>query len=316
MKTVAMALFPDFLLLDMAGPFEVFSVANRFLPENKGYQLLTIGTEERLVRASNGVTVQTDLTIADGCEPYDLLLVPGGPGAYNATFPTLTAWLKLAVKRSQLYGSICTGAFILGEAGLLDEHHVTTHWNYTERLSKRYPKAQVGTGQIYIKDRRLVTSGGVTAGIDMALAIVAEDHGKKVAVDIAKVLLVAMKRQGGQAQFSPMVAALAEQDTPINKVQTYVLAHLDEEFTVERMAGIAGMSARNFARIFSRDVQMTPMEFLQHARIDRARSLLESTDLPLKTVAYRAGLGSTRHMRFLFSEKLGLTPIQYRQQFG
>jgi transcriptional regulator GlxA family with amidase domain len=316
MKTVAMVLFPEFLLLDMAGPFEVFSVANRFLPANTGYQVVTIGSEERLVRASNGVTVQTDSTMADGCEPYDLLLVPGGPGAYNNSYPALTAWLKIAVLRSKLYGSICTGAFILGEAGLLDDHQVTTHWNYTERLSKRFPNANVGTDQIYIKDRRLVTSGGVTAGIDMALAIVAEDHGKKVAVDVAKVLLVAMKRQGGQAQFSPMLAALAEQDTPINKVQTYVLAHLDEEFTVERMASLAGMSARNFGRIFSRDVQMTPMEFLQHARIDRARSLLESTDLPLKTVAYRAGLGSTRHMRFLFSEKLGLTPIQYRQQFG
>ncbi len=316
MKTVAMVLFPDFLLLDMAGPFEVFSVANRFLPENHHYQVLTIGSEQRLVRASNGVTVQTDLTIADGCEPYDLLLVPGGPGAYNERYPAVTAWLKIAVQRCSLYGSICTGAFILGEACLLDDHQVTTHWNYTERLAKRFPKARIGTDQIYVKDRRLLTSGGVTAGIDMALAVVAEDHGKKVAVDVAKVLLVAMKRQGGQAQFSPMLAALAEQDSPINKVQTYVLAHLDEEFSVERMASLAGISARHFTRLFSRDVQMTPMEFLQHARIDRARNLLESTDLPLKTVAYRAGLGSTRQMRFLFNEKLGLTPIQYRQQFG
>ncbi len=316
MKTVAMVLFPEFLLLDMAGPFEVFSVANRFLPESEHYQVLTIGSEQRLIRASNGVTVQTDLTMADGCEAYDLLLVPGGPGAYNERFPAVTAWLKTAVQRCSLYGSICTGAFILGEACLLDDHQVTTHWNYTERLAKRFPKARIGTDQIYVKDRRLLTSGGVTAGIDMALAVVAEDHGKAVAVDVAKVLLVAMKRQGGQAQFSPMLAAVAEQDSPINKVQTYVLAHLEEDFSVERMASLAGMSARHFARLFSRDVQMTPMEFLQHARIDRARSLLESTDLPLKTVAYRAGLGSTRHMRFLFSEKLGLTPIQYRQQFG
>lgn len=316
MKTVAMVLFPNFLLLDMAGPFEVFSVANRFLPEDDWYQVLTISSQEHLVRASNGVTVHTDLTLADGCEAYDLLLVPGGPGAYNERFPEVSAWLKLAVQRCALYGSICTGAFILGEACLLDDHQVTTHWNYTDRLIKRFPKARVGTDQIYVKDRRLLTSGGVTAGIDMALAVVAEDHGKKVAVDVAKVLLVAMKRQGGQAQFSPMLAALAEKDSPINQVQTYVLAHLDEDFSVERMASIAGMSARHFARVFSREVSMTPMEFLQHARIDRARSLLESTDLPLKTVAYRAGLGSTRHMRFLFSEKLGLTPVQYRQQFG
>ena len=316
MKTVAMVVFPEFLLLDMSGPFEVFSVANRYLPSTAHYQMITIGSDQRLVTASNGVTVQTNTTTQQPCAPYDLLLVPGGPGAYNERYPALTRWLKQAVTQCPLYGSICTGAFILGEAGLLDDHQVTTHWNYTDRLSRRFPKARVGTDQIYIKDRRLITSGGVTAGIDMALAIVAEDHGRKVAVAVAKVLLVVMKRQGGQAQFSPMLAELAEQESPINQVQTYVLEHLDEEFSVERMASLAGMSARHFARIFSRDTGLTPMEFLQHARIDRARSLLESTDLPLKTVAYRAGLGSTRHMRFLFSEKLGLTPNQYRQQFG
>jgi len=316
MKTVAMVLFPDFLLLDMAGPMEVFSVANRYLKPEDHYQLITLGTEHGMLRASNGVRVQTDRHIDDPAQTFDLLLVPGGPGAYNEKHPALLAWLQRSVGQSGCYGSICTGAFVLGHAGLLDGYRVTTHWNYTERLIKAFPKAQVETDQIYTEDRNLITSGGVTAGIDLALAVVARDHGKKLAQDVAKVLLVVMKRQGGQAQFSPLMAAVAPQETAITRVQNHVLEHLDEAFTVERMAGLANMSTRHFARLFARDVNMTPMEFLQNARIDCARNLLETTELPLKTVAYKSGFGSVRHMRFLFAEKLGLTPAQYREQFS
>ena len=316
MKTVAMVLFPDFLLLDMAGPMEVFSVANRYLKPEDHYQLLTLGTERGMLRASNGVHVQTDLHIDDPYPACDLLLVPGGPGAYNERHPALLAWLQRAVGQAGCYGSICTGAFVLGHAGLLDGYRVTTHWNYTERLIKAFPKAHVETDQIYTEDRHLITSGGVTAGIDLALAVVARDHGKKVAQDVAKVLLVVMKRQGGQAQFSPLMAAVAPQETVITRVQNHVLEHLDQAFTVERMAALANMSTRHFARVFARDVNMTPMEFLQNARIDCARNLLETSELPLKTVAYKSGFGSVRHMRFLFVEKLGLTPTQYREQFS
>jgi len=316
MKTVAMVLFPDFLLLDMAGPMEVFSVANRYLKPEDHYQLITLGTERGMLRASNGVQVQTDRHIDDPTQAFDLLLVPGGPGAYNERHPALLAWLPRAVRQAGCYGSICTGAFVLGHAGLLDGYRVTTHWNYTERLIKAFPEAQVETDRIYTEDRNLITSGGVTAGIDLALAVVARDHGKKVAQDVAKVLLVVMKRQGGQAQFSPLMAAVSPQETAITRVQNHVLEHLEEAFTVERMAGLANMSTRHFARLFARDVGMTPMEFLQNARIDCARNLLETTELPLKTVAYKSGFGSVRHMRFLFTEKLGLTPAQYREQFS
>jgi transcriptional regulator GlxA family with amidase domain len=316
MKTVAIVVFPDFLLLDMAGPVEVFSIANRYLHADHHYRLLTIGTQASAIRASNGVSVQPDLCLTEAPKSYDLLLVPGGPGAYNDRIPALFTWLTEAAQQSGLYGSICTGAFILGHAGLLDGHRVTTHWHYTERLISGFPAAKVTTDEIYIKDRRLLTSGGVTAGIDLALAIVAQDHGRKVALDVAKVLLVVMTRQGGQAQFSPLVAAVATQETPVTRVQNYLLDHLEEEFTIERMAAMASMSARHFSRVFVREVKMTPMEFIQSARIDNARSLLETTTLPLKTVAHRSGFGSVRHMSHLFSERLGLTPTQYRQQFG
>ncbi|WP_248803826.1 GlxA family transcriptional regulator [Pseudomonas sp. MWU13-2100] len=316
MKTVAMVLFPDFLLLDMAGPMEVFSIANRYLDPDEHYQLLLIGTEHEAVRASNGVRVQADTHIDQAEGGYDLLLVPGGPGAYNERRPSLLAWLQNAVHRATCHGSICTGAFVLGHAGLLDGYRVTTHWHYTERLIKAFPGATVEIDQIYVQDRNLITSGGVTAGIDLALAVVAQDHGKKIAQDVAKVLLVVMKRQGGQAQYSPLMAAVSPQETPVTRVQHHVLEHLDESFSIERMAGLANMSARHFARIFTREVNMTPMAFVQNARIDCARRLLETSDLPLKTVAYKSGFGSVRHMRFLFSEKLGLTPSQYREQFS
>ncbi|QVW25403.1 GlxA family transcriptional regulator [Pseudomonas hormoni] len=316
MKTVAMVLFPDFLLLDMAGPMEVFSIANRYLDPAERYELSTVGTEHGALRASNGVNVRPDVHIDQADQAYDLLLVPGGPGAYSEKHPPLLDWLQNAVSRAGRYGSICTGAFVLGHAGLLDGYRVTTHWHYTERLIKGFPKATVETDQIYVQDRNLITSGGVTAGIDLALSVVAEDHGKKVAQDVAKVLLVVMKRQGGQAQFSPLMAAVAPHETPVTRVQNYMLEHLDEAFSIERMAGLATMSPRHFARVFAREVNMTPMEFLQSARIDCARNLLETTDLPLKTVAFKSGFGSVRHMRFLFSEKLGLTPTQYREQFS
>jgi transcriptional regulator GlxA family with amidase domain len=316
MKTVAMVLFPDFLLLDMAGPMEVFSIANRFLDPGRHYQLSTVGTQSTAIRASNGVAVQPDACVETALTAFDLLLVPGGPGAYNDSHPALVMWLRQAAQQSVIYGSICTGAFLLGRAGLLDGHSVTTHWHYTERLTKGFPTARVTTDQIYIKDRRLVTSGGVTAGIDLALAVVAEDHGRQVALDVAKVLLVVMKRQGGQAQFSPLVATVATQETPITRVQNYLLEHLEEDFCIERMASMSAMSPRHFARVFSREVGMTPMEFIQNARLDKARNLLETTVLPLKTVAHRSGFGSVRYMRSLFSDRLGLTPSQYRQQFG
>ena len=145
MKTVAMVLFPDLLLLDMAGPMEVFSIANRYLAPGDRYELSTIGTEPGALRASNGVNVQADLHIDQANERYDLLLVPGGPGAYNEKHPPLLGWLQGAVNRANRYGSICTGAFVLGHAGLLDGYRVTTHWHYTERLIKAFPKATVQT---------------------------------------------------------------------------------------------------------------------------------------------------------------------------
>lgn len=316
MKNLAILLYPDVLLLDVAGPLEVFSMANRYLASEDHYVLCTISTAEHRVRASNGMQMVADHTLNDAPGAFDLLLVPGGPGAYNDKHEPLQTWLRKASQASSRYGSICTGAFILGEVGLLDGRQVTTHWNYLERLAQRFPAAQVESDRIYIQDGKLITSGGITAGIDMALAILAEDHGKKIAVAVAKVLLVATKRQGGQSQFSPLLADVAKEDSPIARAQQYVLEHIKDALSVETLAEKADMSLRNFARVFNREVGLTPMAYVHGARLDHARMLLETTDLPLKTVAYHSGFRDERNMRILFSDRLGLSPAQYRHQFG
>lgn len=315
-KTVVMVLFNDVLMLDVTGPMDVFSISNRLLPRERQYQLLTISDRAALVRSSCGLKVQADMRLEDYPAQVDLLLVPGGPGAYGVTHPNLNDWLPSAAKRAKRFGAICTGVFLLAEAGLIDGYRCTTHWNYVDRLAQRHPQTRVETEQIYVIDRNLITSGGITAGIDMALAVVAEDHGKELALEVAKVLLVVMKRQGGQTPYSPLLAAVPRDGTAIARVQAYVVDHIEEPFTIGRMAEIAAMSSRNFARAFQREVNLTPMQYVQNARIDHARKLLESSEMPLKVVASRCGFGSARHMRKLFSERIGLSPNQYRQQFG
>lgn len=316
LKTIAMVLFDGVLMLDATGPMDTFAVANRFLPEDRRYRLLTFAAGNGLVRSSCGLRVMADYSLAEAPSSVNLLLVPGGPGAYDVPHPDIQAWLPEATRSAKRFGAICTGVFLLGQAGLLDGYRCTTHWNYVDRLAQRYPLLKVETEQIYVIDRNLITSGGITAGIDMALAIVAEDHGKEVALEVAKVLLVVMKRQGGQAQYGPLLAAVPRDGSSIAKVQAYIVDHIEQAFTVQSMADMVAMSPRNFARAFQREVKLTPMQFVQNARIDHARRLLEGTDLPLKTIATRCGFGSARYMRKVFSERIGVTPNQYRQQFG
>ncbi len=316
MKTVAMVLYSDVLMLDVSGPMEVFSIANRFLAPEHHYRLLTVAENRGPIRSSCGLKMLADLTLEELPAGIDLLLVPGGPGAYDTAQPTLNAWLPQAARHAQRHGAICTGAFLLGNAGLLDGYRCTTHWNYLERLAQRFPSTRVEAEQIYVVDRNLITTGGITAGIDMALAVLGEDHGKELALEVAKVLLVVMKRQGGQAPFAPLLATVLRDGSAIARVQAYMADHIEEPFTIKRMAELAAMSPRNFARAFQREVKLTPMQYLQNARIEHVRRLLETTDLPLKVVACRSGFGSARHLRTVFSERIGMTPSQYRQQFS
>lgn len=315
-KTVAMVLFNDVLMLDVTGPLDAFAIANRFLAPDQRYHLLTLAEGSEPVRGSCGLRVLADGQLQDLPPAVDLLLVPGGPGAYDVALPGLERWLPGAARSARRFGAICTGVFLLGRAGLLGGYRCTTHWNYVERLARQFPQARVETEQIYVVDRDLITSGGITAGIDLALAVVAEDHGKHLALEVAKVLLVARHRQGGQLPYGPLLAAVPRDGSPTARVQAYIVDHIEEAFTVQKMAELVAMSARNFARAFQREVGVTPLQYLQNARIDHARKLLEASDLPLKVVAARSGFGSDRHMRKVFCERIGMTPNQYRAQFG
>ncbi|WP_343729283.1 GlxA family transcriptional regulator [Duganella sp.] len=316
MKTVAIVLFPGVQSLDVSGPMDVFAEANAFLPPGQHYRLLTIGTGPSPIRASNGQWLLADRALNEAGMDYDIVLVAGGPQLPQAPAdPALSSWLRAVAGSVARYGSICTGAFLLGRAGLLDGKHATTHWRDAARLAAEFPLAQVEHDRIHVRDGGLVTSAGVTAGIDLALALVAEDHGPAIALAAAKRLLVLAQRQGGQSQFSPYLPETGTPDALATVIQRHVMDHLAQALPVEHLADVAGMSTRSFARQFVKEMGVTPAEFVQRARVDAARNLLEGSALPLKTIAYRCGFGSAARMRLVFAQRFGVTPTQYRDSF-
>jgi transcriptional regulator GlxA family with amidase domain len=316
MKTVALVLFPGVQSLDVSGPMDVFAEANDYVGAGLGYRLVTIGTAPYPIRASNGQQLGADLGLDDAGIDYDIVLVAGGPQLAQAPdHPQLSDWLRSVAHSVPRYGSVCTGAFLLGRAGLLDGKRATTHWSDAARLAAQFPLAQIEHDRIHVRDGALVTSAGVTAGIDLALALVAEDHGAAVSLAVAKRLLVLAQRQGGQSQFSPYLSEAAAPDALATVIQRYVMEHLAESLSVEHLAEVAGMSARNFARKFVEEMAVTPAEFVQRARVDAARNLLEGGELPLKTIAWRCGFGSAARMRLVFAQRFGVTPNHYRDSF-
>lgn len=316
MKRVAMLLFPGVQALDVSGPLDVFAEANAFVPAGQGYQVITLAAPPLPLRASNGQLLGADFNLEQGHGAADILLVPGGPALpEESPSPELLNWLRNACAVAPRYGSICTGAFLLGHAGLLEGKRVTTHWSDARRLAELFPQALVEPDRIHVRDGALVTSAGVTAGIDLALALVAEDHGAAVALSVAKRLLVVAQRQGGQSQFSPFLQAPADEGSPVARIQRYVQENLDQPLGVPQLAAEVAMSPRSFARVFVREAGVTPAEFVQRARIDAARGLLEGGDLALKVIAWRCGFGSAARMRLVFTQRLGVTPTQYREQF-
>ncbi len=316
MQTVAIAIFPGVQALDVAGPVDVFAEANRFLAPQDHYEVALLGATAGTLRASNGMKLVVDETFERAAPRFNLALVAGGPAlAEVAPDPRLAHWLAAVAAHCDRYGSICTGAFALGHAGLLDGRHVTTHWQHAQQLAEQFPKAHVDFDRIYLRDDRLVTSAGVTAGIDLSLALVAQDHGPRVALAVAKRLVVFAQRQGGQSQFSPYLSAPADDTSPVAKVQAHVMAHIRERYAVRQLAEVAGMSARNFARVFVQETGVTPHEFIERARVDAARQLLESSGAALKAVAWDCGFGTAERMRIVFAKRLGVTPMQYRERF-
>lgn len=315
-QKVAIVIHEGVQALDVAGPVDVFAEANAFVDAQEGYEVVLVGASRNTVRASNGMQIAADLTFEEAVERFDILLIAGGPDLPDKTpDPVMLEWLRQAPLCANIYGSICTGAFALGYAGLLDGKRVTTHWQNARQLAERFPDAIVEHDRIHIRDGHLMTSAGVTAGIDLALALVAEHYGHSVAIAVAKRLVVVAQRHGGQSQFSPYLLPPADPRSKIGFVQNHVMGNLAGRHTLQSLAQHVGMSARNLARHFVRETGITPHEFVERARVDAARVMLEATDHPLKVVAFDCGFRTADRMREIFTERLGVTPNQYRTNF-
>ena len=316
-RTLAVVVFPGVQSLDVTGPMDVFAEANSFLPPDAQYRLEVIGVERGWLACSNGLAIQAHRHFSEAVERCDLLLCAGGPSLPGLDFgDDFHAWLRGASARAGRFGSICNGAFMLARAGLLDGRTVTTHWSDAPALAALCPAARVEADRLYVQDDRLFTSAGGTAGIDLSLYLLSQDHGAQVALKVAKRLVVFTQRSGGQSQFSPYLAPHAEASSPVAQVQQYVLAHLTGDLSIAELARAANMSARNFSRVFARETQVTPAEFVERARVDAARVMLESGGAPLKTVAYECGFRDAHHMRSVFQRRLGVTPQQFRRHFA
>jgi transcriptional regulator GlxA family with amidase domain len=313
---VAIVIFDGVQALDVAGPLDVFAEANTILSDQQKYEVSLVGLRAGTVTCSNGMQLSVPLGYADLDTQWDLLLVAGGPQLPDAQPSSeLLTWLKNQSRDATRFGSVCNGAFVLAHAGLLDGKTVTTHWADAGRLAHEFPQASVEPDKIFVRDGRLFTSAGVTAGIDLCLSLVAEDWGHELAVRVAKRLVVYIQREGGQSQYSPYIGTGRDEDPIIDKIHRYVTEHITDALSIEQLASAVAVSRRTFSRLFARYAKVTPSVFVEQVRVDTARKLLEETDAPLKTVAFKCGFRSATHMRTTFSRRLEVTPKQYRQRF-
>jgi transcriptional regulator GlxA family with amidase domain len=319
---VAMLAYPDIQMLDVMGPLEVFSRTSRWLKDNgkrgdDAYSVEILGLKRGAFRASSGLRLYADRRFDEVGSGIDTLLIAGGRGAetYRARRPLLS-WIRRQAGWVRRLASVCTGAFFLAEAGLLKGRRATTHWNWCARLARQFPGVRVEPDTIFVREGAIYTSAGVTAGMDLALAMVEEDHGRGVALAIARELVMFLRRPGGQAQFSTQLAVQFAEHEPLRDLQAYVLDHPRTDLSVETLARRVAMSPRNFARVFTREVEMTPARFVTSVRVETARRLLEESSERLETICSMSGLGTTESMRRAFLRILGIPPTRYRERFN
>jgi transcriptional regulator GlxA family with amidase domain len=313
MRRVVIVAFPGVQTLDVTGPAEVLRAATKLHPP--GYEVTVVAPEEGPLRTST-VTMVPDVSISACRFPIDTLIVAGGTGTRRAEDDeALIDWLRKAASRSRRVTSVCTGAFLLAKAGLLDGRCATTHWASCADLAQRYPAVSVEPDPIFVRDGNVATSAGVTAGMDLALALVEEDLGREVALEAARWLVLFLKRPGGQAQFSAQLAAQSAERAPLRELQAWIPDHLGEDLSVPALARRAAMSERNFARAFRRETGMTPAVYVEAARVESARMALETGDLPVEQVARQAGFGTVETMRRAFARRVGVSPVDYRSRF-
>ncbi|WP_030712893.1 GlxA family transcriptional regulator [Streptomyces sp. NRRL F-2580] len=314
-RNVLVLLYDGVQSLDVTGPVEVFAAVARF-PALPAYTIGTVSPAGAPVRTSSGLTLVPDADL-ESARPGagTTLLVPGG--RYTGDFePRLTDWLRAHGGGAERLVSVCTGGLLLAEAGLLDGRRATTHWYVCEQMARDYPAVAVEPDPIYVRDGPVATSAGVTAGIDLALALVEEDHGKDVALTIARHLVVFLHRPGNQAQFSAQLAAQTARREPLRDVQQWITEHPDGDLSVEALAARARLSPRHFARAFQTETGVTPGRYVERVRVEHARRLLEVGSAGIAQVARACGYGTPEALRRAFVRTLGQPPTEYRRRFG
>ncbi len=315
-RRVVIVVFPDVQALDVTGPSEVFSLANRESGSNL-YAIELVAGDGGPLRTSSGLELVPHGSL-QGCRgQLDTLVVAGGHGVREASRDErLVSWLRLAARRSRRVASVCTGAFLLARAGLLDGRRATTHWAACGALERNYPAIEVDPDPIFVRDGNVYTAAGVTAGIDLALALVEEDAGHELAVRIARDLVLFIRRPGGQSQFSAGLAGQTASRPGMRDLQGWIADNLDQDLSVAALAERSFMSQRNFARVFKREVGVTPAAYVEAVRLERARTLLETTESTLHDVAQRCGFGTLETLRRTFARRLRVSPGDYRARFA
>jgi transcriptional regulator GlxA family with amidase domain len=306
---VVFVVYPGITALDLVGPSEVFAATG-------AYDVSVAAMEAGPLPTGRGPTILVDRTLRSVRGRIDTLVVVGGNSAFAAARDgaLVRAVTRLAA-RSRRVASVCTGAFVLAAAGLLDGRRATTHWQACELLARWHPSVEVATDPIFVRDGDVWTSAGVTAGMDLALALVADDLGRDAALRTARQLVMFVQRPGGQSQFSAQLGVLASMRDPIRELQAWIADHPDADLAVERLAARAAMSPRHFARVFRDEVGVTPAAYVERARLEVAQRLLETTTLPVDEVSRAAGFGTVDTMRRTFARRVGASPSEYRERF-
>ncbi len=321
-RTIAALAYPGVQLLDIAGPLEAFNLASQQLLDDgdarePAYRVTIIAKKRSGVRSMSGLTIEAERNLSDSVDDIDTLLVPGALTGRNAFYedPEHIEWVQHAARRVRRLCSVCSGALLLAAAGLLDGKRATTHWMDADELRKCYPQVRVEADRIYLEDGGIYTSGGITAGIDLALALIEQDHSRRLALRTAKRLLVFLKRPGDQLQFNSFLAAQV-QPSQFEALLDWITDNIDQDLDSAGLAERACMSERTFRRRFESELGLTARRYISHARIIKAQSLLETTNSTLSGIARRCGFKSADTMRYAFVSELDVTPSEYRQRFG
>ncbi|MEU7427613.1 GlxA family transcriptional regulator [Streptomyces sp. NPDC040750] len=310
-RTVLIALFDGVQSLDVTGPLEVFAGAERHTPGS--YRIRTASPAGRPVRTTSGLNLVPDGSLDDAAVPHTLV-VPGGEGTRGHA-PRLVDWLRVHGPRARRLVAVCTGAVLLARAGLLDGRRATTHWAHCEELARDHPAVRVDPDPIFVRDGTVATSAGVTAGIDLALALVEEDLGRDTALTVARHLVVFLRRPGNQAQFSAQLAAQTARRAPLRDVQQWITEHPEADLGVEALAARAALSPRHFTRAFQAETGTTPGRYVDRVRLEHARRLLEDTADGVEEISRASGYGTPEAMRRAFVRALGAAPAEYRRRF-